>query len=266
MKIGTRNLSSATLLICICAVWVSAQGQTLTLQNTQNGFTGEYGTGSAKISAEYQVIAADSTISRIKDSANKTIAESVRDKDVVRVKIQDVILTINMDNQNVDNSTSSELSESDRKKIETFRLSAESGNVRKLIIELMKQKVGAEKAQIKGFIVIATLIGDGPGTPAGTQAKSNHTGPKPMWLHTGLEGYSSAKSNKISNFNSKIQACYCCGVGCECFCYTGACVAHDVCVDKHGYTSFRCHGYLIMAIASIYGGKSCVHQRDSTMG
>ena len=46
---------------------------------------------------KFQASAADSTISRIQNSNKQTLVESIREKDVVTVKINDVTITYYMD-------------------------------------------------------------------------------------------------------------------------------------------------------------------------
>jgi len=176
---------------------INAGAQTLSSENTQNGFTGEYGTGTSKLLVEFQVLAQDSTVSRVKDSGGKTFVESTRQGNVITVKIKDVIQTIQMDQSQPENGSVSELSESDLQKLETFRLSPESENVRKLIIELIKQKGNTHKEQLKGFMVMAVVMGDGPG--GGLQANSNRGGMGSKWLLNAFQ-----PSKKMSPPNRKI--------------------------------------------------------------
>jgi len=75
----------------------AAQTSELKLQSKQNGFTGEHISGNKKLFVKFQASAADSTISRIQNSNKQTLVESIREKDVVTVKINDVTITYYMD-------------------------------------------------------------------------------------------------------------------------------------------------------------------------
>lgn len=233
----------------LCVGQITAQGPTLTLNNTQNRFTGEYGTGSSKLFVEYQLTSANSSISRIKNSANQTLVESTRDNEIVLVKIAGVTLTVTMNKDNPDASTISEPTADEVQKLESFRVSAESENVRGLILELVKQKTGAEAAQIRGFIVIAATMGEGPNTQAKAPVISNPKSPNPNWIAAALQANSKQSDSGIVSTGT---TCYCCGFGCACICWTAQCVVHDMCVERYGYFASRCFRALAHAVASIY--------------
>jgi hypothetical protein len=75
-----------TFLAGLNVIEAAAQTSELKLQSKQNGFTGEHISGNTKLFVEFQVLAADSTISRIQNSNKQTLVESIRGKDVLNSK------------------------------------------------------------------------------------------------------------------------------------------------------------------------------------
>jgi hypothetical protein len=196
----------------------------------------------------------------VKNTAKREICYNLSAKTcakffIVTVKITDVTVTFRLDKENPENSKASELSKADIAKLKKFSLSEESAPIRKLIAELIKQKANAEVGQLKGFVAIVMVIGDGPGTPENLQSKTNCNSPKLIQMLASYREQSQpkvVKSNLANNENSTANSCYCCGLGCACICWTPQCVVHDVCVEQNGYTSSRCNRALAEAVASIY--------------
>lgn len=242
----------------LTAIEAIAQTSELKLQSKQNEFTGEYTAGNTKLFVELRASADDSTISRIQNYNKQTLVESIREKEVVTVKINDVTITYYMNAKNPEKSRASELSDADAQKLKKFSLSEESAYVRKLIAELIKQKAGTEVGQLKGFVTIAMILGDGPGAPEELQSKANCSSPKLIQMYASYRSQSQTKvqhSNVANKTSSVVNDCQgCCGAGCwGCTgCYTNACDAHDNCVVIWGYTHPNCNGLLALAIASMY--------------
>ncbi len=247
-----------TLLAGLNVIEAAAQTSELKLQSKQNGFTGEHTSGNTKLFVKYQAVTADSTISRIQNSNKQTLVESIREKDVITVKINDVTITYYMDAKNPEKSKASELSDADTQKLRKFSLSEESASVRKLIAELIRQKAGTEVGQLKGFVTIAMILGDGPGAPEELQSNANCKSPKLIQMYASYRPQSQPKvqpSNVANKTSAVVGGCQgCCGPSCwGCTgCWTGACDAHDTCVEIWGYTSSNCMGLLAVAVASMH--------------
>lgn len=241
-------LSILVLLTVVNAIETAAQTSELKLQSAQNGFTGEYTSGNTKLFVEYQAPTTDSSVSRIQNSDRQTLAETIRDKDTVTVKITDVTIAYYIGKGNLDNVRSPELSEAETQKLEAFSLSEQSAHIRKLIVELIKQKASADSVQLKGFVVIAMFLGDGPGAPEELQSKTNCNSPKLVQMYASYRPqnqlYRKVKHSNVANkTNTAVDQCHgCCGPGCwGCTgCYTSACAAHDTCVAERGYFHDYC--------------------------
>lgn len=290
----TKLNISILLLVLMLLVGLTATETTaqLTLEDTETGFTGEYESGAPTLLVEYDAESAESTVSKITNSSNQTIVESLREDNVVTVTIDGITITITMDSDDPEDSTISSLSPMHAIALEAFRTSEGSGPVRELIIELLKQK-SSEPTELRGFYVIAMILGDGPGAPAeddSEEAKTNCSDPKLVQMYasynlqspqnpnlqspqklgpqsqqkfglqheqkSNLQNQEQPKdSNVFTTTTSIVNRCMgCCGAGCwGCTgCYTGACYAHDVCVGDWGYYHWRCMGLLAAAVASMH--------------
>lgn len=264
MNIKNLNLLVSVLcLLLFISTQAAAQTSELKIQSQQNGFSGEYVSGSAKLFVEYQVLAKDSNISRIKNSENKTLIECIRNKDIVTVSIVDVKLTFYIDKQSIESNKSVELSEADKLKLEEFRVSEDSAFIRRLIAELIQQSKTVQIDRLKGFAIASMVLGDGPGVPESFEAKANCKSPKLVQMYASFKQGEKPNTTKSAAGNLKsatnVDGCMgCCGAGCSgCTgCYTGACYRHDHCVDLYGHVA--CLGLLPSAVASIIN--ECINQ------
>lgn len=245
------------LLVGFNSINTVAQTPELNIRSVKNGLRGEYKSGNKKLFVEHRVPTTDFSVSRIQNSNKQTIVETVFDKNVVTVKVKDVTLVFHLDKKNYENSKISELSEADVEKLRKFSLSEESAPIRKLIAELIKQKTGTEVGQLKGFVTIAMILGDGPGAPEELQSKANCSSPKLVQMYASYRSQSPQKiqqSNAANTTNSTANDCWgCCGAGCwSCTgCWTNACSQHDTCVVVWGYTHSYCMVMLAAAVASM---------------
>jgi hypothetical protein len=127
-----------------------------------DGFSGEYSSQDLQLFVEFRSSSADSSVSRIKNSDGKVIAESLLVNKIVTIKIEDVVLTFNLNRGEPDPSRVSSLSDSDTKKLEAFLGSERSAPIRILLAELFKQKDRLAPRALQGFLAIAMVLGDGP--------------------------------------------------------------------------------------------------------
>lgn len=251
-------LSVLMLLVGLNTTDSIAQVSELKLQTRQNGFSGVFTTEeNKKLLVEYQSSTSDSFISRIQTSDGQTLAEAVRDKDVITVTVKDVSLNFYLDKEK--RKQRPETSEEDKQKLKKYKLSKEFAPVRKLIAELIRQYAGSEKEQLKGFVIMSMVLGDGPGAPDASQAKANCSSPKLVQMYASYRQQSQPKiTNKLiagKSVSSNLDQCFgCCGAACwGCTgCWTGACAAHDECVRRHDdYFASECMALLDDAIASM---------------
>lgn len=238
-----------------------AQDTKLKLNSIPNGFSGEYQSGDARLLVESHSPAPDYTLSRIKTPEKRILAETIRNKEVVTVTLSDVTLTFHLDKESRAEKKSARLSTLDEEKLERFGLSEESAAVRKLIAELIVRRADVDPASIKGFIVIAMVLGDGPGTKDIAQAKANCDAPRLVQMYASYRSDTRPSNEPLRNHKfvtasstgSPVVNCMgCCGPscwGCD-GCYTAACWQHDSCVGQHGQWS--CKHLLAEAIASMY--------------
>lgn len=258
-KVTLRLLLFVLMMLTVNSFESAAQVVELKLQSTPDGFFGEYKEEGTTLFTELYT-SNDYSVSRIQTSDKQTIVESVRDKNIVTVKISDTTLTFYIDQEALEGKKTTSLSESDEQNLEGFSTSKKSAPVRRLIAELIKQRATNEAERLKGFVVIAMVLGDGPGAPDNLQAKANCKSPKLVQMYASYRPQNQPKAmqSKLAqrNNNSTVNnLCYgCCGPGCwGCTgCYTAACAEHDYCVERYGYTSRTCLYYLSRAIASMY--------------
>jgi hypothetical protein len=257
---GTMKLRSMILLQVLVSMTIlfvtetTAQTSGLKLQNTTDGYSGEFVTGSTKVMLEHRVTGADSFTSRIEDSEKRTIVECIRTKDAITVTIKEVHFIFFTD-KSAREKNPPILSETDQTKFATFVKSEESAVIRRLITELITQKV----VGLKGFVAIAMVLGDGPGMPENLQSNANCKSPKLVQMYASFTSKdqtsikSLAGSNAIPGRTVTNDCNGCCGVGCiGCTgCYTSACLAHDNCVAAYGYINPICFGLLADAVASL---------------
>lgn len=251
----TSFLSQPSFCIIACILVLSctesmAQAR-LKSQEEPNGFSGVYVSNGKQLSIKFSQ-AGDYSLSRIETADKHTVAESVRNNKVITLTLADVNLTFYLDGRG-----SAELSKSDEEKLEIFRLSSESADVRKLIAELIVQRAATDASRLKGFVTIAMVLGDGPGAPEKSQAKANCNATKLVQVFASYRPKTEGlRNHKWASASSKIGSAAncmgCCGVGCwGCSgCWTGACWQHDNCVAQYGH--WACTSYLDDAIASMY--------------
>jgi hypothetical protein len=135
--------------------------------------------------------------------------------------------------------------------INDFSLSDEAALIRRIIYEVRNKRITEKRPLLVGFRVIAMLLGDGDVKISSAEKNIDRSK-----LTFKLAGYkcdqpvTSLKSKPPSCDSS--NCCGCCGPGCwGCTgCYTEACLAHDLCVDRLGYTNSLCMRILPFAIAS----------------
>lgn len=238
-----------------------AQDEKLKLKSVPNGFSGEYDSSDARLLVDSHSPADDYTLSRIRTPDKRILAESIRNKDVVMVTLSDVTLTFHLDKKSRAEKKSAKLPTPDEEKLERFALSEESAAVRKLIAELIVQRASADPSSIKGFVVIAMVLGDGPGTPNNLQARASCDRPRLVQMYASYRSDTRPSNEPLRNHklvtasstgSSVVNCMGCCGPSCwGCTsCWTGACLQHDWCVSQNGY--WACNYLLDDAIASMY--------------
>lgn len=169
-------------------------------------------------------------------------------------------LQFRTDNGSLASGYVEKLSQKNQEKFEAYLVSEESVVVRKMILEIIRQRTNSKPANLKGVLIISLVLGDGPGFP-------NQTGKKKSGVTKcadpkGFQIYASYVSPTVQYFKSQpavasllecntSNCCGCCGVGClGCTgCYTSACYVHDLCVDLYGHAV--CLAFVYDAAVSI---------------
>jgi hypothetical protein len=140
------------------------------------------------------------------------------------------------------------LPDSDSNALSSFYTTEEAALVRGLLYNLSLHRTEKNQKLLIGFAVIALLLGEGP--PEGASVGSS---PK-------IKGQAPATMQKVSylkctnNNSASFGDCHgCCGPGCwGCTgCYTTLCLAHDNCVNDHGYFTTTCDALAVAAAASM---------------
>ncbi|MCA1589747.1 MAG: hypothetical protein LC730_02130, partial [Acidobacteria bacterium] len=125
----------------------------------ENGYTGQKGSGSSTTYIEYSAASSISNTSKVRNSQNQVVAESVRNDNVVVATINQVTITFTLDPVDVSQSQVSTLLDSEEQSLQTFRQTAESVRIRSIIADLIAYRARGDEARLKGFVVIADLFG-----------------------------------------------------------------------------------------------------------
>lgn len=227
------------------------------LRPVLDGFRGEYNAGKQELLIEPWGSNSELLVSRILNSTGQIIVEAVQVPGSVTVRVTEVTLTITMNRTDPGKSTASELSEWDRRKLEEFSRSDASAAVREVLASIIRQKSRDRRAQIMGFLMIAMVLGDGPGAPDVQQSSRRCISPKFVYASYLVPSLQlDTQPIFLRAGKSTMDDCLgCCGPGCwGCTgCYTSACLAHDVCVGEYGAYHPTCMVLLAEAVASMCG-------------
>lgn len=128
------NIVTSLLLCSLLASAIAAQNNNnLTWQPTLDGFEATYNDGATRLFVEQTGVGTGTTISRIKDSKNNIIVESLRTSGALTLRVVDVVVTLNLDLKTPELSTASKLTEQDEARLIAFRISRPAASVRKVI-------------------------------------------------------------------------------------------------------------------------------------
>ena len=246
---------------------VFTQTDQLSLQDVPNGFRGTFKSANQILTINSSEAADKSLLTKITNSEGRLVVETIYRNNLVTVTVSGVTIRFRTDKESIAAGYFDQLSRPDQEEFEAFRVSDESRILRLMILDIIKQRASGKPASLKGILIISLVLGDGPGFPSEVGFKKNKDAkcnpPKGLMV---FASYLSPKASKTSPkatklTNSKVGAntmvcdastcCGCCGWGCSgCTgCYTGACYAHDSCVDQNGHAF--CLALLPAAIASV---------------
>ena len=225
---------------------VFAQADELILIELPNGFKGTFKTGNQTLKVDSSADADKSFETRITNSEGQLLAAARYVDNFVTVTVAGVSMRFRKDSSG--RGPVEGFSQADQEKLATFAKSNESATLRKMVNEIIKRRTANGSADLKGFLIISLMLGDGPGFPLATVKVQNNNRnfrcryPKATIV---LASYSSPlpmffaeSARKGTSFIcNESNCCGCCGVGClGCSgCYTSACYQHDLCVDLYGH-------------------------------
>lgn len=211
----------AALLGCFIFVAFSsgelaAQVGDIKLKRVQDGIKGEYLVGPQKLLIEHRDSNSEHLVSRILDSTGQIVVAAIQVPGSVTVMVTDVTLTITVNRLEPEKSTVSELSEGDRRRLEEFSRSDASIAVREVLANILQQNDPDQGALRMGFLVIAMVLGDGPGAPNVQQSARRCRTPKRVSA-TFLATSSRVDAHPIfmrTHYSATDDCLGCCGPAC----------------------------------------------------
>ena len=159
-----------SILVCVCilillaggCLSICAQTDELALKETSNGFTGTYKSGSQILRVDSSEAADRSLVLKVTSPDGSLVTELTYNNKLVTVTIAAVTIRFRTDKESVESGYFDPLSQSDQAKFEAYRTSEESRVLRKMIIDIIKQRTSTNAASLKGILIISLVLGDGP--------------------------------------------------------------------------------------------------------
>lgn len=263
-RIKTRYNVYLGILILLTngTIAIFAQADELNLKDVPNGFKGTFKSGNQTIIVDSSEAADRSLQTKITNSEGLLLVEAIYQNDLVTITVSDVVIKFRTDKESIASGNFERLSQTNQEKLEAYSRSKESGVVRRMILEIVKQRGTGKSFAMKGIVLISLVLGDEPGFPNQMGKNKDEavkcTKPKGDFIFASyVSPTASIFPNSARGPNTLVcdssNCCGCCGVGCwGCTgCYTGACYAHDTCVDQHGHLNSICLALLPAAAVSI---------------